>query len=703
MVVLALVGLATLPVLSQQQNEEQLPTSSDSADPGGCILCHGESDLWEGDRRWLYVNPEDFAHDAHFQRGVFCHDCHGGDPASTNFATAHSLEGGFQPLSSIVDATEFCGQCHKEQLIDVRKSVHAKAGAKNALGVGTLMKCATCHGEQAHGMLPVKDNASPLFLENQVQLCGDCHEKYRETYDQSVHGHGLRESGLLVTAVCADCHGAHDIYYAADRRSTLHPTNVAGTCGSCHQFVEERLAQSVHAPTTDLAALTDELATKKPSQRKPSCNDCHQGHDQPHPDSPYFRSQLPYRCGNCHPEISERYRLSLHGELTQLGYEPAAKCSDCHGSHDILPVANPRSGVAAENRVETCRQCHPNAGAEFAKFDPHASYKDKENYPGLYSIVHWLEFGLLLIFGVFMIHALSWLIRSTLQTLIYGRHRRLAESELAIKRPDVGPRITYISLLISFPGLALTGLPLKYSAEPWASKVASTLGGFESTRIWHHFFAVVVIVGCLAHVWWGIGRIVKARIKKQSWKQIVFGPDSCVPRNRDGLDLWSMIRWFLGLGPKPGFERWTYWEKGDYWLTYVAVAIVAVSGLILWQPEFFSRLLSGAALNVAKVVHSEIALMAASFIFGIHLFTMHMRPEKFPVDLSAFNGLVSEKHLRSARPDYVERLEREVRLEEMRCAAPSKWRLWVVGLSAMAVLLVGLMILLVVIMAQLGK
>ena len=70
---------------------------------------------------------------------------------------------------------------------------------------------------------------------------------------------------------------------------------------------------------------------------------------------------------------------------------------------------------------------------------------------------------LLLIFGVFMIHALSWLIRSTLQTLIYGRHRRLAESELAIKRPDVGPRVTYISLLISFPGLALTGLPLKYS------------------------------------------------------------------------------------------------------------------------------------------------------------------------------------------------------------------------------------------------
>ena len=108
-------------------------------------------------------------------------------------------------------------------------------------------------------------------------------------------------------------------------------------------------------------------------------------------------------------------------------------------------------------------------------------------------------------------------------------------------------------------------------------------------------------------------------------------------------------------------------------------------------------------MNLAKVVHSEIALLAASFLFGIHLFNMHMRPEKFPVDLSAFTGLVGEEHLRKSRPEYVERLSREGRLEEMRCAAPSKWRLWLVGLAALTILLVGLAILLGVIVAQLGK
>ena len=35
------------------------------------------------------------------------------------------------------------------------------------------------------------------------------------------------------------------------------------------------------------------------------------------------------------------YQMSIHGKLTDLGYGPAAKCYDCHGSHDILALSNP--------------------------------------------------------------------------------------------------------------------------------------------------------------------------------------------------------------------------------------------------------------------------------------------------------------------------------------------------------------------------
>jgi cytochrome b subunit of formate dehydrogenase len=339
----------------------------------------------------------------------------------------------------------------------------------------------------------------------------------------------------------------------------------------------------------------------------------------------------------------------------------------------------------------------------FTNFDPHASHKDKQAYPGLHAVCFWLELVLYLIFGSFMIHALAWFVRSFLQTLIYGQPRRLVATERAIESGEKSPRVVYILLLVVFPGLALTGLPLKYSSQPWASQVANLMGGYENTSIWHHFFAAIAIGACVWHLGWGVRKIFEMRAGQWSWKKIVSGPDSSVLRKRDFQDLLAMLRWFVGLGPKPGFERWTYWEKCDYWFTYYAVAVVGLSGLVLWQPNLFCRVLPGASLNVAKVVHSEIALMAASFLFGIHLFNSHMRPEKFPVDLSAFNGLASEEHLRRARPEYIERLDREGRLDDVRRAAPSPWRLWFLRLAALALLLVGLAILLAVIVAQLGK
>ena len=239
---------------------------------------------------------------------------------------------------------ETCGACHQQALVDLRKSVHHKAGVKNEKGAGTLMDCSQCHGADAHGLLPTDHPASPVFLDHQVKSCGECHKDYLASYEHGIHGQGLSKSGLLVTAVCSDCHGAHGIYYAADRRSTLHTANVAATCGTCHHFIEERLNQSVHG--------TAYVAESKPGHataqaRKPACTDCHQGHDALNPDSAEFRFGLLNRCGNCHPDLSQRYRVSLHGQLTELGYLPAATCSDCHGPHDILPVTDSQSHVAA--------------------------------------------------------------------------------------------------------------------------------------------------------------------------------------------------------------------------------------------------------------------------------------------------------------------------------------------------------------------
>ena len=73
---------------------------------------------------------------------------------------------------------------------------------------------------------------------------------------------------------------------------------------------------------------------------------------------------------------------------------------------------------------------------------------------------------------------------------------------------------------------------------------------------------------------------------------------------RDLKDLFGMLRWFAGLGPKPTFERWAYWEKFDFWGACADVVIIGSTGLVLWFPYLFCRFLPATVLNIAQVIHS---------------------------------------------------------------------------------------------------
>ncbi len=748
---------------------------SDLDDENLCVACHGNSDVWDTDTENLHVTSAELAADVHWQKGIKCNDCHGGNSESFDLREAHAVEDGFRPIESPSDVADFCGHCHASaetmqkygsdaatdqverflssvhgrhlqetggedaatclschpvhkmrpssdpeswvnprnlvetcgnchatERTDLRKSVHHAAGERDELGAGTPLDCSKCHGTDVHGMLPLDDPTSPMYLDNQVRVCGECHQEYLGSYEDSVHGVGLRKSGLLVTAVCSDCHGGHAIYYAADNRSTLYTANVADTCGQCHAFLEQELQQSVHGGGDGPGSVVKDRASGKPA-RRPSCVDCHQGHDQPDPQSGTFRRQLPQRCGNCHGDYSLRYGLSLHGELSRLGYEPAADCSDCHGAHDILPVSNPESHLAAGNRLETCRQCHPNAAGNFVAFDPHADPKDPQRYPWLYRISSGTDVVVYFLFSLFAIHAFFWFLRSLIHTLERGRDKRLEPGQPAIVRFSLLHRRCYWMLIVSFVGLTLTGLPLKYSGYPWAQTVAGALGGFETTSVWHRFFALVVLVACGFHIAWAIGRIAALRRASATWKEILWGPDSPVPNRRDASEMWRMVRWFFGFGRKPVFERWTYWEKFDYWAVYLGIGLIGISGLILWLPSLFALILPGQSLNLAKVIHADTALWIASLLFLIHFFNMHFRPEKFPMELSLMTGLVSEEHLRKARPEFVERLEEQGQLESLRATAPSRARLRFAMLGGCLVLGAALILLASVMLAFLEK
>lgn len=630
----------------------QPPTGSHlPLDQNGCATCHGEKALWDGDNLRLFVPLEQLADDIHWKNGVNCHDCHGGDPNTLNFQQAH--------------ATEVDGE--QSAVLPFRSSL----------------------SEQAR---------TPERLETLLQVCGKCHQQDLESYLESVHGRGLQQSGLVVTAVCTDCHGHHNIYPSADPRSSLNAAHVGATCAKCHRFIQERLQQSVHG--RDRTSLGENVNPKpgEEAPRLPSCTDCHEGHDLPHPKSTAFRIGLPDRCGNCHAELSTSYMLSLHGELTELGYMPAAKCSDCHGSHDILPVSEPASRLSAANRRATCAKCHPDATENFLAFDPHA---DPRN-PQRDALLYWMNVGLTglltTVFVIFGAHSILWLVRSLPHVAKRGRPKYPAPGGRAYVRFQPVHRIGHAVLMTSFLGLALTGLPLRYSSQEWAQTVSWVLGGFASTGLWHRIFGIANFCCLVFYVLWFGGQLIFGPRSGISRIRYVFGPDSPVPKPRDLTDFAKMLRWFVGLGTKPTFERWTYWEKFDLWAASADIVLIGTTGLILWFPNQFCEFLPGRTLNIADLIHGKLALLATGFVFAIHFFSANLRPEKFPMDTSIFTGLVSEEEMVEERPEQLERLQETGEVAQVRVAAPSRHILMLalvggfIALSTGLALLIGILI-----------
>jgi cytochrome b subunit of formate dehydrogenase len=229
-------------------------------------------------------------------------------------------------------------------------------------------------------------------------------------------------------------------------------------------------------------------------------------------------------------------------------------------------------------------------------------------------------------------------------------------------------RVQHLALMASFLVLAATGLPLLFSDAPWAAALARFLGGFHTAGLVHRMAATMLIAVFLVHVATLFYRILIGGEYGMLW-----GPESMVPQPRDLVEMVRHVRWFVGLGARPKFDHFTYWEKFDYWAVFWGMLIIGGSGLMLWFPIAFSRVVPGWAFNIALLVHGEEALLAVAFIFTIHFFNGHLRPEKFPMDPVIFTGRVPAEEWRAERPGEYERYEREGRLDTLAAPTGPEW------------------------------
>jgi cytochrome b subunit of formate dehydrogenase len=618
----------------------------------GCLRCHGRPDIKSStDGHSLKVQSNALSGSVHAK--LSCSQCHSSvDPSHE------------RPSGTRVPTVD-CASCHAEVAQQYRESTHGQLEAKKDKNAPS---CAECHG--THDILGKRNPASLTFPLNVPTLCARCHRtgekaavRYTgtqleivERYTESIHGKGLIKSGLVVTAVCTSCHTAHSVLPADSLKSSVNPNNVPATCGVCHVGIQEQFEKSVHSPK--VTATTKQL---------PVCSECHSAHTISRTDAQGFKLVIMGRCGKCHEQIAKSYFESYHGKVSRLGFTQTAQCYDCHGSHDILPARDPRAHLNSANVVATCQKCHPGAGPKFTSYITHATHHDRKKYPWLF----WAFWGMtaLLVgtFGFFGAHTLLWL-RHGLNTkrevvappvapLI--AHPAAPENALEFERFSPLNRVLHVVMIFSFIGCAATGMSLKFSNTRWASILSHLLGGFQTAGFIHRVSAILMIGLFLTHL-----VDVVRRKKGTSWKEFLLGPNTMVPVMNDLRDFVGSIKWFLGRGERPRYGRWTYWEKFDYMGVFWGMVVIGSTGLALWFPVLVTHFLPGWALNVATIIHSDEALLAAGFIFTVHFFNTHLRPEKFPMDTVIFTGRMTVEELREDKPAEYEALVTSGELEK---------------------------------------
>jgi len=108
-------------------------------------------------------------------------------------------------------------------------------------------------------------------------------------------------------------------------------------------------------------------------------------------------------------------------------------------------------------------------------------------------------------------------------------------------------------------------------------------------------------------------------------------------------DVFGLVKYVLFLTrERPKGDMFTWKEKADYWAPFWGMAVIGGSGLILWNMEASTSLLSGRFINYALIAHSEEALLATLFLILWHWYNVHYSPAVFPMSTSYITGYLPE-------------------------------------------------------------
>jgi hypothetical protein len=222
------------------------------------------------------------------------------------------------------------------------------------------MACTDCHADLARAELPHAEKLAAVD-------CASCHADAVSAYEKGVHAEA-RHAGNVSAAKCTDCHGTHDIRSSSNAASPTYALNLPNTCGKCHG--DAKIIKAGGIKIGDVFAKYHDSIHGKALEKSglivsAKCTDCHGNHEirrRSDPQSGVFRTKIPATCGKCHGGIQALYASGIHGTKLAAGDPKVPVCADCHTAHEIRRTDADawKLDVLAE-----CGSCHPQSLATY--------------------------------------------------------------------------------------------------------------------------------------------------------------------------------------------------------------------------------------------------------------------------------------------------------------------------------------------------
>ena len=631
--------------------------------------------------------------------GPACKTCHG----------THKIQ---HPAKVENKAEVYCGKCHKENVLSapyhaqsiVNKSClecHDKKDyiAELAKSVHSILSCSNCHGY-------VVNNLSHHEKEpenGQLADCYKCHHSIANEHKESIHGLAVSE-GIMEAAQCWDCHGSHSIYPTSTDSSKVYRTNLVSTCGACHDdpvFVQEH-SFAVKQPGKMYSLSVHGKLVEAGRMDAATCAVCHGIHDIKNRiqlGSKISSVNLPETCSECHKEITEEYKQSIHWIGVKKGVRESPTCNDCHSEHSIhaINTIDKREEIK-KIQEETCLECHQNillseryglAGKNAGSYqdsyhglavkrgdkdaamcvDCHGVHKilpkyheestiNKKNvlvtckkchsnatdvFSNSYSHVteedttaQFVEDLVGTIYFWLIIVVIGGMILHNLIIFIYD----IREKQKKIKNEIKIPRFTTNELLqhiILIVSFTILAITGFQLKFPdsWWSEGLTYLGMDEITRQYVHRGAAVVMIVLSLYHVFYLLFTSRGRAVVKS----------LLPNLSDIKLAIHNVLFYLHLRKEhPEFDNYNYTEKAEYWALIWGTIIMGFTGFILWFPTIVGDWAPVWFIKVCEILHFYEAILATLAIIVWHWFFVIFRPKEYPLSFTCVNGKMTIAH-----------------------------------------------------------